>query len=183
MFISGCSSSPRSHQACSYLAAVVINKTLVAELYIPRNTTPADPWAGILNSYGSTDSDSGSSRRDGARASSSRGSSNNTDSTSGGSAASCCPVELWLSSSVQLQQPKTPAGGGRAARRRRARNTAADGGACCWSDVCRLITQCIGEQGAGALDALVQVATPHALMPACGPPGAASGVFFRSFQA
>jgi hypothetical protein len=49
VFISTCSSSPRSHQPCAYLAAVVQDKTLVAELYIPRSSTLPDPWAGILS--------------------------------------------------------------------------------------------------------------------------------------
>lgn len=43
--MSQCSCSPRSRNACGLLAAVVINKQLLAELYFPHSGTAPDRWS------------------------------------------------------------------------------------------------------------------------------------------
>eukprot|EP00775_Hariotina_reticulata_P004148 gene4148-4397_t len=48
VFISSCNSSPRSHQRCGSMAAVVINKQVVAELYLPPGCSAPDQWGSLL---------------------------------------------------------------------------------------------------------------------------------------
>jgi hypothetical protein len=173
VFISTCSSSPRSHQPCAFLAAVVSNKALLAELYIPRDIAPPDPWAGLLTHTLPANSTGGNAccshlhssthTSDAGNDPQSNSSSHQASSSSSGAgcAAAAC-VELWLSSAVQLQSPRQQAqplpaaaggrgaGGGRAAARggrgRRDRGGRRDAPAGdCWHDIHRLIMGCIGR--------------------------------------
>lgn len=175
VFISTCSSNPRSQQACAFLAAVVSNKTLVAELYIPRNTALPDRWIGILSPpYRHTNKNRSSSSTVKSRGCSAENGGTDSSSSSGGgcvgsggaSSSSGCSasgepgLELWLSNSVQLHQPQkqqpagVAAGGGRGNRGRRARHASAVGGAggnrgSCWAGIYKLIMDCIRRSIAG----------------------------------
>lgn len=195
VFISSCSSNPRSHAPCAYLAAVVSNKTLVAELYIPRSSTPPDPWVGMLTpppsaySCSSTKCDHPEGRHCCCTGRSQQCNCNSTASISSSSSNSCsgsrglglwgspvCSsaahenkaaaaatgVELWLSDSVQLHKPQLEQqgsaaaaagaggrGGGRGRRGRRGHSAAAGSSSqtgVTWSDVHKLILECIGER-------------------------------------
>lgn len=172
VFISTCSSSPRSHQPCAFLAAVVSNKALLAELYIPRDIAPPDPWAGLLthtvpdtSNGGSACSSNASSSTCSSMAGTDPQSNKSSHQASSSSSAAVCAaaasVELWLSSAVQLQSPQQHAqpaaaaggrgaGGGRAAARggrghrdRGGRRDAAAGDS--WRDIHRFIVECIGR--------------------------------------
>ncbi|KAF6259390.1 hypothetical protein COO60DRAFT_1018542 [Scenedesmus sp. NREL 46B-D3] len=127
VFTSSCSSSPRSRAPCGFMAAVVISKALVAELYLPPSCKAPDRWAGI--------------------------SSPPVAAAAAQSNPGAVTAELWLSTVVSLEHPAaaTDASFDRSSssRGRQRRPTGKSRGVA-WYDVHALLMRCIAGNAARA---------------------------------
>jgi hypothetical protein len=109
------------------MAAVVIGKTLVAELYLPGSCKAPDRWAGICSP-----SSTAAAAEEQQRA---------ADSTA-------VKVELWLNTSVMLERTAANAAASSGGSRGRQRRPAQAARSTTWLDVHSLLMRCIADNAA-----------------------------------
>ena len=105
VYVASCSSSPRSNKPCSCLAMVVINKQLVAEIYLQDKLQPPSTWGHLLQPPPS------SSAAAAAAAAATGAPMECTSATTTGAAAALTGVAASAATSSTSIAPATTAGG------------------------------------------------------------------------